>query len=135
MNEKFTTGLASELKAASYYATLGYEIFWPMHTQSRSDFLILKDNEYQKIQVKTATWSQTGPYKYLQARVSTRNKYSKPLYHKGDFDIIFFVEPNGRMWSMPFEIIEGMTSVCLASTNTKPRANTKTYNPDDYEIT
>lgn len=134
MNDKHMSGLAAEFQAAAYYVKQGYEIYWPMHSQSRADFLIHKDGEYKKIQVKKATWSQTGPYKYLQSRVSTRNKGSKPLYEEGDFDFIVFVEDEGRMWIMPFEVIKGMTSVCLASTNTEPRVNTKTYDPSKYEV-
>lgn len=72
------TGLSNELKVANYYASLGYDIYWPLGTQSRCDFIVDKyDHLPKKIQVKTASWSKSGDAKYLQCRLISRNKYGK----------------------------------------------------------
>lgn len=118
------TGAITELRAAIYFVSKGCEIYWPQLTQSKADFVIDSPEGLKKVQVKRATWSTTGPYKYLQCRLVSRNKYQRG-YKDGDFDIIVFMDDDD-MWVTSFESVKGMTSVCLSSTN-------PTYTPQtDY---
>ncbi len=105
-----------------------------MQTGNRCDFVIFKKGKAQKVQVKKATWSVAGKYKYLQARVSTRKKESRPKYTKEDFDLIVFIDNNHDIWVASFDDVEGMTSVCLASTNPKYKPQTS-YSANRWKVT
>ena len=124
-------GVKAELEAAIRFVDIGYEIYWPIHSQSRCDFIVSRYPDVWKIQVKKATWSKTGNHRYLQARLSTRNKNSRPKYTKEDFDYVVFVEESGMMWMASFREIEGMTSVCLTSSNPDYRPQTK-YDANEW---
>ena len=99
----------------------------------RSDFIINKGNIFKKVQVKTATWSRSGKYKYLQCRVSNRNRYPNPKYVVEDFDLIVFIDGD-NIWIADITEILGMNSVALMSTNPKPKTSIKRYNPDNWKI-
>lgn len=104
-----------------------------MGTQSRCDFVVEKDNVFSKVQVKTATWSRAGPFKYLQVRLSSSNKNLRKYYTKEDFDLLAVADGN-RLWIAPFSQIEGKTSLCLESTNPNysKYKKGKDYNPADW---
>ena len=123
MDINFNTGLRSELKAAEYYVSEGYALYWPMVTQSRCDFVVEKEGLFKKIQVKTGTWSKAGAYKYLQVRLKTRNRLSTS-YTEGDFDEIVFVSDDS-LWVAPWRDISDLVSVCLLGTKPgyKPRSS------------
>jgi len=127
------TGLSSELYVASYFAEQGYEVHWPLLTQSRADFVIEKDNVFQKVQIKTASWIKSGKYKYLQARLKSSNKYPR-LYREDEVDFVVF-KNNTDLWLAPFKDIEGLTSVCLAGTNPNYKNTSSLYDPQDWRIT
>ena len=133
MNIQHKSGLTSELKAASYFASEGYEIYWPMCTQSRCDFVVFKNEYFSKVQIKTATWSKTGEHLYLQCRLTNRNGYSTS-YIEGDFDWIVFVDGD-RMWVAGWDDVDGLTSVCLDCTNPDYKPNKKTYDPNSWLVT
>lgn len=130
INIQQQSGLISELKAMQYMIRLGYVVFVPLCTSPKCDFLAMSGEDILKVQVKTATWSTTGPHKYLQCRLSNRNKNPNPIYKKGDFDICIFVD-NSRLWYVPFDEIEGMTSVCLDSNNPDYKPS-KGYDPNAW---
>lgn len=109
---------------ASQLGLQGYNVLWPLLTQSRYDLVVEKGGKFQRVQVKKATSSKTGPYEYLQARLSNRNKYSKPKYAKGEFELFAFTDME-RVWLAPFDELEGCTSVCLGSTNPNYKPSTK----------
>lgn len=116
MNKQHVSGAAAELFVAARLAKQGFNVLYPLVTQSRYDLVVEKDGVFSRIQVKKATQSKTGPYEYLQARLSSRNKFSKPIYVKGEFELFAFTDM-GDVWLAPFEELEGYTSVCLGSTN------------------
>ena len=124
MDFRHQTGLSAELYTASYFAAQGYDVFWPMQTQSRADFLVFKDDKYIKVQCKKATWSKTGTYKYLQCRLTNRNKGAKPKYTAEDFDVLVMTDLES-IWVTDFSEISELTSVCLASTKENYKPQTK----------
>jgi hypothetical protein len=123
-NFKHLSGQAAELYVAARLGQQGYNVLWPMMAQSRYDLVIEKDGEFTRLQVKKATLSKAGPYSYLQARISSRNKGSKPLYVKGEFDLFAFTDMD-KIWLAPFEELQEHTSVCLLSTNPNYKPQTK----------
>ena len=132
INIQHQSGLISELTAMQYMISEGYTVFIPVCTSPKCDFIAMNEQEVLKVQVKTATWSKSSKYSYLQCRLSSRNKKPNPIYQEGDFDICLFVD-NRRIWKVPFENIEGMTSICLDSDN-KNYKPYKDYNPNDWLV-
>jgi hypothetical protein len=125
MDLRHRNGAVAELFVAAAYAKQGYNILWPMLTQSRYDFVAEdKEGRFIKVQVKKASWSKTGPYKYLQVRITGKNKQTNTPYKKGDVDEFAFTDLN-RIWAARFNEVGNLTSVCLDSTNPKYRPKTK----------
>ena len=131
MDNNHSIGMVHELKVATYFAEKGYEIYWPHAAQSRADLIVDTPEGLRKVQIKKATWSTSGPHKYLQCRLVSRNVYRRE-YTKGDFDIIVFSD-GGDLWVVPFESVEGMTSICLTSTNPDYTPQ-KNYNPEEWRV-
>lgn len=133
MHPNFIIGLTSELKVASWYSENGYSIYWPLSTQSRCDFLAERDGNFTKVQVKKATWSQTGPNKYLQCRLMSRNKHSR-WYVEGDFDEIVFIDDANRMWRTTFDVVKDLVSVALDGTKEGYKTRSVLYDPNEWRI-
>lgn len=125
------SGNAAELFVAATLIEQGWAVYWPMLTQSRCDLVGEKDGKFFKIQVKRATQSKTGEFKYLQARLKSRNKYGKS-YTKEEVDYFAFVF-EGQIWLAPFEDLAGYTSVCLGSTNPDYKKQTK-YEAETWRV-
>lgn len=127
---QFLNGSAAELFVAAKFAERGYSILWPLTTQSRYDIVIEKNGVFQKVQVKKATASKTGPYTYLQARISGKNKLANTPYKPEDVDIFVFTDMD-KLWVAPYSEVGHLTSVCLSSSNPKYKPQTK-YNAKDW---
>jgi hypothetical protein len=103
----------------------GFEIFFPVMTQSKTDLIAIKHGEVFKVQVKKASWSTTYNFKYLQSRIHGKSKRDpNKWYTKEDVDC-FAVTDNERVWWIPFDEIGHQTSVCLDSTNPNYKQQTK----------
>lgn len=125
------SGAAAELFVAAKLTQQGYNVLWPLTTQSRYD-LVAEDNEgrFIKIQIKKASWSTTGKYQYLQARITGKNKQTNTPYKSSDIDEFAFTDMK-TIWFATFKEVGHLTSVCLASTNPTYKRHTK-YNPDSW---
>lgn len=137
MHSNFPIGLAAELKVAAWYVAKGYELFWPATTQSRCDFVVKHPSEaglFRKVQVKKATWSTAGPYKYLQCRLENRNRYAS-RYEEGDFDEIAFTDGEDRIWIANFKDVDGLVSVCLDGTKPGYVTRSTRYDPSKWLVT
>lgn len=106
LEQRHYTGAVAEHTAAAYFLALGHQVYWPAVQQSCVDFVVFRDGSYQAVQVKTASWSKSGPHKYLQCRTATTNKYTA-----GAYDLLVVVlAPD--IWIIPrSEIIS--TNLCL----------------------
>ena len=131
--ERFVSGVSSELYVAHKLTQNGYEIFFPLMTQSKADFIALKDGQCFKVQVKKASWSTTHEYQYLQARIHGKSKRDPSKFYTNEDVDYFAITDNDRVWWIPFNEIGHQTSVCLDSTNTKYKPQTK-YNAKDWLI-
>lgn len=126
------SGAAAELYVAARLAEIGYGVLWPFMTQSRYDLVIEEGDRFYKVQVKKASWSRSGNFKYLQARITGKNLLTNTPYTVKDLDIFAFTDMD-RIWLARFDEIEGMTSVCLGSTNPKYKPQTK-YNAEAWLV-
>lgn len=103
MHTRHNNGLVGELKAATYFAEQGYEIYWPALTQSAVDFIAVKGSETLKIQVKNAYWmSRPSGARYLQ--VTTRKGVGgSRTYSELDCDYVVCVHEES-IWAFPVSV-------------------------------
>ena len=136
MDPKHLKGAASEMKAQIWFLENGYQVFLPSVQHSIADFVVYKDDEFSKVQVKTAYTMDSGDNNYLLVRLgrsqATRNGPRTRTYDptKPDdcFDILFVVYEN-QLWFVPSDVIpEGKKTVYL---NGSGRSG---WNSDDYLV-
>lgn len=96
-------GASNEMRAASYYLKQSVQVYFPVCQQSAVDFIIERDNKLLKVQVKTATWSKSGKYKYLQCRTRLTNEHQN-IKPSELYDILFVVGENW-MWEIPSHLV------------------------------
>ena len=120
-------GSASEYRAAAYFSEHGWEIFWPPTGSSPCDFVMVKEKQTQRVQVKTAVSWTKGPSTYLRVKLGGRNTYKE-----GDFDLLGVVGPDSRIWVIPFNKLPDRTMIYLEKHN-GPRK--RDYGWDEYEVT
>ncbi len=126
------SGHITEMFAAYFLANRGYNILWPLKTQSKYDLVIEYDGKLFKVQVKKATWSRAGSFEYLQSRLS-KDKRTSSLHYK-DTDVDYFlITDRNKVWLIPYEDIKDMKSVCLSSTNPNYKPYSK-YDPDKWLV-
>ena len=137
MDPKHLKGAASEMKAQIWFLENGYQVFLPSVQQGIADFVVYKDDEFSKVQVKTAYTMDSGDYNYLLVRLgrsqTTRNGPRTRTYdpNKPDdcFDILFVVYEN-QLWFVPSDVLpEGKMTVYF---NGSGRMG---WNSDDYLVT
>lgn len=137
MHNNHYIGAAAEMRAASYYLGDGYEVFFPVMTQSASDFIIRRDGVYQAVQVKKATENPTESGVYLQVRLQGKpTTYGETEYTEGDFDILFVVHETG-MWTFPWSVVSEKKSMSfgkLLPDGTLTTTGRGGYNPNDYRV-
>lgn len=92
-------GAKNEYLAASYYLNKGHQVYWPSVQQEAVDFVVDLDGVLMKVQVKTATWIESGGKKYLQCRTRLTNK-RQGFTPSELYDILFVVGPEGEMWEI-----------------------------------
>lgn len=61
MIPRHKSGTVAELKAATYFAEQGYDVFFPITLNPKADLIVSRGDTTLKVQVKKATWSKTGP--------------------------------------------------------------------------
>ena len=119
MDNKHMKGAASELKAQQWFLENGYQVFTPVVQQGIADFVVYKDDEFSKVQVKTAYTMDSGDYNYLLVRLG-RSQYARGgdrtrTYDASNpddcFDILFVVYED-QLWLVPSDAIpEGKKTV------------------------
>lgn len=111
---RHTNGHVAELYCAYRLAKLNWKISFPHTSQSRYDLIGDVDGKFYRLQVKKASWSKAGPYKYLQCRLINKCSGKHYLPEEVDYMVITDLE---TVWLMPIKDASEMTSVCLGSTN------------------
>lgn len=114
-------GAANEHLAATYFLAQKHQVYWPAMQQGAVDFVVFINGVFKRVQVKTATWNKSGPYKYLQCR--TRLTKTHQGFKPSElYDLLVIVAPDGRIWVIPAEIVDS-SNVCLDGDG--PRALTR----------
>lgn len=98
------TGGASELKAATWFIEQGRQVYFPVVQQGVVDFVVDGEQGLQRVQVKTASWIQSGKNKYLQCRTRLTNRYQHHQPHEL-YDLLFIVADEGY-WCIPANEIQ-----------------------------
>ena len=136
MDNKHFKGAASELKAQQWFLENDYQVFTPVIQQGIADFVVYKDGEFSKVQVKTAYTMDSGDYNYLlvrlgrtqHTRTGTKTRTYDPSNPDDCFDILFVVYEN-QLWFVPSaDIPEGKKTVYF---NGSGRSG---WNSDEYQV-
>ena len=121
-------GAVSELLAAAYYASKGYQVYWPTIRQGPVDMVVESpEGKMLRVQVKTAVENKSGPWTYIQSRMLSTGKV-KYGPADGKYDIAFVVHGD-EMWAIP--------AVALKSSNISLGSNCPTYGGcqwDSYRV-
>lgn len=117
-SQNIKIGQIAELEAATQYAKMGYEIYFPQMSQSKADFIVVgPDKECKKVQVKKATENPINNTTYLQIRIQGKpGTYSTRDYEEGDFDVLVAVHETG-MWELPWEVVKDKKSLTFGKIN------------------
>ena len=113
MDIRHSNGQSAELYAAARISEKGYNILWPTITQIPYDFVAEKDGKFIRVQVKKATSSKAGNFRYTQFRM-TRGRTKQ--YNQRTVDIVAATDMRD-VWVIPIVECQDMTSVCLGSDN------------------
>ena len=97
MQKAHRRGTACEYIAAAHFANQGWTIFWTPNGISPCDFIMRRKGITKGVQVKSAAWHEKGRTRYLRASLRSRKAYVK-----SDFDFLVVVDPQSRLWSIPF---------------------------------
>lgn len=130
------TGQVAELEAATQYAKMGYEIYFPQMSQSKADFIIVgPDKICKKVQVKKATENPVNGITYLQIRIQGKpTAYSTREYEEGDFDVLVAVHETG-MWELPWEVVSDKKSLTFGKIDNGVFISRKRgFTVDEYKI-
>lgn len=129
-------GAVSELMVRGYLTSCGYETYGPDKLHARADLVYVKKGKPVRVQVKTATFSTTGKYRYEQCRLNKKG-YKGALekqtsYSAEDVEEIWVV--GTHLWCFPIELAGGRPSLFLSSTNPEPRCLRRDYDPNDFIV-
>ena len=126
-------GASAEYLTAAWFLDRGYQVWWPSVQQDTTDFIVTKDGQHQRVQVKKATWVRgrrpSSPNEYLQVHTIGDRAYAKE-----DFDILIAVDAP-RLWMIPFADIKGRQTLKLDKRGGgRMINNTLDYSPDKWRI-
>lgn len=143
MRHEHFIGAAAELYVATRLMQKNWEIFFPVTTQSRCDFVAYTPDihiggetylpqEPVKVQVKKATWNKVGKSKYLQVRI---HNGKTTHYARGDWDFLAITDMD-RVWMLDWDTVQNLNLSCihLDKISKNPRAVKRQYNPDVWLI-
>jgi len=119
-------GDIGEARAIYEYTRLGYAVSKPLNDSCKYDLIVEKDNSLLRVQVKTSTYktNENGYSINLRTFGGNRSRTKIQKRKKGDWDIIFILTSNNRIWSIPEEVL-GNVSNSIVVGNVKYK---------DYEI-
>lgn len=133
MHSRHTSGLVGELKAATYFAENGYEIYWPALTQSTVDFVAIKNTDIKRVQVKNAYWMERpSGARYVQATIRKGSGGSK-TYTELDCDLIVIVHEDS-LWVFPVDIVTKYKTINLAKAQQIRKSRKGVLDIDKYKV-
>ena len=129
VHEQNTRGLISEYLARIFFLRNGFDILLADTHAKHYDFIVFRDKEYSKVQVKTAI--ERGEY----LRVVNRRGKGVP-YDADDYDLLVAVhQDSNRLWVFSSENVTGENlceSIALERLDGAPWQNTRSRPQPDY---
>lgn len=128
MNEKERIGAVAEHKAATYYLSKDYNVFFPTGQSPAADFIAVKGKEVIRVQVKAAhiTSKKISGSSYI---VSSFHKY--PTDEEFDELVILFED---MIWVFPVNVVSHMRTVTLAKLQEINRSPDKNFKAEPYRV-
>lgn len=119
-NKDHAKGARHELFAAAFYVGFGQQVYWPQIKQGPVDFILERDGQLHRVQVKGAWWNRVGPHRYLQVRTRTTNavQYGPEA---GRYDLVVIVFED-ELWEIPAHLISS-SNLSLRSTSPSYRGS------------
>ena len=128
-------GFYSENIVAIKLASLGFKVFKPNSEASKADLLILKENKFSKIQVKTARYEESTNYFSAEVRIRKiiNNKSVSINYDKSEIDFVI-IKLNGFQifYIYPIEHFKNFFNLFLTPHRDKPFFKTR-KKKDNYD--
>lgn len=97
------------MAVGAYYIGLGRQVFWPLVRNGPVGLVVEAPEGLHRVQVKTATWSKSGRFSYLQARIRSSNR--EITAQSGAYDLVAVVYEH-ELWIIPAAAIHP-TNICL----------------------
>ena len=100
--------------AVKHFVSAGYMVSLPLSDTAKYDLVVERDGAFQAIQCKYAGHERSlgifsVPLYVCGGNRSAENRRAK--YRREDFDILFVLCANGRMYAIPFQEIAGQTTI------------------------
>lgn len=134
MINKCALGALSELKISTHFVRQGWVMYYPCSHDTPVDIVGIKGPRVKRIQVKTAY--SCGDI--IRANIDHK-KSAK--YSPDSVDTLACVYDNSlmdpgkdRIWLIPMEDIEGITTLNLGKTDGSPSKTRANFKPDSYEV-
>jgi len=102
--------------AIRYFVAAGYTISIPLTDATKYDLVVERGGTFQAVQCKYAGYEGNPRVYAVPLYVSGGNRSAgnrRIKYQQGDFDILFVLCANGRMYAIPLEKIAGRTTINL----------------------
>lgn len=135
MYSRHKSGAIAELKAAQYFLSKDYEIFFPT-TQSSVDFIARKNKELIRVQVKSA-YLVTMPSGKSYLRIMNRRKRGTGIdttCTDDDYDVLVGVYGD-RLWVFHIDVVSKLREITLEKNYEERKLRRDTFDSSTYEIT
>ena len=109
--QKGNLAIASAIR---HFVSVGYTVSIPLSDTAKYDLVVEKDGTFQKVQCKYAGHERNPDIFSVPLYVSGGNRSAgnrRVKYQQGDFDILFALCANGRVYVIPFQRIVGQTTI------------------------
>jgi hypothetical protein len=109
--QKGNLAIASAIK---HFVSTGYTVSIPLTDTARYDLVVERDGTFFAVQCKYAGYEGNPGVFSVPLYVSGGNRSAgnrRLRYSEGDFDILFVLCANGRMYAIPFAEVTGQTTI------------------------
>ena len=109
--QKGNLAIASAIK---HFVSSGYTVSIPLADTAKYDLVVERNGTFQAIQCKYAGYEGNPGIFSVPLYVSGGNRSAgnrRIKYQRGDFDLLFVLCANGRMYVIPFHEIANQTTV------------------------
>ena len=118
-SEASRNGMVAEYKAIAKFIEMGYDVLIPS-TNAHYDMVVLKDNVFLKVQVKSTRYCRSQKWTLLIARGNGMSGTAKIAYHSDDVDFILaYVVNEDRFYNVPLNATKGLIKLNLPKIGTK----------------